>query len=47
MSQQDKKNKTLLYIIILILFIVNIGLFYMWQMGKKDRNVLSQEKTSL
>ena len=47
MSQQDKKNKTLLYIIILILFIVNIGLFYMWQMGKKDRNVLSQEKTTL
>ncbi len=47
MSQQDKKNKTLLYIIILILFMVNIGLFYMWQNGKKDRNALSAEKTTL
>lgn len=47
MTTQDKKNKTLLYIIILILFFVNIGLFYMWQTGKKDRVVLLEDKTAL
>lgn len=47
MTQQDKKNKTLLYVIILILLLVNVSLFYMWQSGKKEKNQLTQDKTLL
>jgi uncharacterized protein YxeA len=37
MSNQSK-NKSILYIIILILLVFNLGLFYLWQAGKGEKN---------
>ena len=42
MSPANRQNRTLLYLLIIILLIFNLGLFYLWQKGKEERD--SQQK---
>jgi hypothetical protein len=47
MNPQDRNNKSILYVIILILLIFNLGLFYLWQTGKTQNNKLANSNKSL
>ncbi len=46
-NQQDRNNKSILYAIIAILLLFNIGLFYLWQSGNSKRDELTQANTAL
>lgn len=46
-TQQEKNSKTILYAIIAILLIFNLGLFYLWQTGNSKREALENDKNAL
>jgi len=41
MEQKKNNNRSILYVIITILLVFNLGLFYLWQTGKNERKVLT------
>jgi hypothetical protein len=41
MEQNKNNNRSILYVIITILLVFNLGLFYLWQTGKNERKVLT------
>jgi hypothetical protein len=47
MNHQNKQNKSILYVIILLLLLINVGLFYLWQNGKKNQNVMTATNQQL
>ena len=46
-NQQDRNNKSILYAIIAILLLFNIGLFYLWQSGNSKRDELTNVNSAL
>lgn len=46
-NQQDRNNKSILYAIIIILLLFNLGLFYLWQTGNSKKDELTSENTAL
>ncbi len=46
-NQQDRNNKSILYAIIAILLLFNIGLFYLWQSGNSKRDELTNANSAL
>ena len=46
-NQQDRNNKSILYAIITILLLFNIGLFYLWQSGNSKRDELTNVNSAL
>lgn len=46
-TQQERNSKTILYAIIAILLIFNLGLFYLWQSGNSKNEALEKDKTVL
>jgi hypothetical protein len=46
-NQQEGNNKSILYAIIIILLLFNLGLFYLWQKGNSTRDALTSENSSL
>jgi len=47
MSPANRQNRTLLYLLIIILLIFNLGLFYLWQKGKEERELANKQNTEL
>lgn len=46
-NQQEKNNKSILYAIIIILLLFNIGLFYLWQSGNAEKESLTNKNSEL
>lgn len=47
MTHSNRQNRALLYILIIILIIFNLGLFYLWQKGKEERELAHKQNTEL
>jgi predicted RNase H-like nuclease (RuvC/YqgF family) len=47
MTTQERNNRSILYVLILVLLVFNLGLFYLWQSGKTEKEGLSADKAKL